>query len=263
MTQPSEQVIKRLFALSGNRCAYPGCQLPIVEAAGTVIGEICHIHARSPGGSRYAATQSASQRNGFDNLLLLCRSHHKVIDDQADVYTAEVLREIKAVHESAAGRPEQATDGVFAKLLLNDLQRIEVSNNRGNVAINSPGAIQAHTVNVKALRQRIAVSPPPETIGANAQQSRYIQYLIKRYNEFASQDRSRGAKFSYAVISSNIERQFGGQWKLLSSDRFEALCEYLHKRIGRTILGKLNAAKGHRAFSTYGEFLAKRGEEGA
>lgn len=260
MTQPSEQTIKRLFAQSGNRCAYPGCPQPIVESAGTIIGEICHINARSPGGPRYDSGQSESRRNGFENLLLLCRSHHKVIDDQTDIYTAEVLREIKSVHEAAAARPEQAADGVFAKLLLNGLQRIEVISNSGNVVINSPGAIQAQTVNVKMVRHRIAVNPPSGTIGADPQQSRYIQYLIKRYNEFASQDKTRVAKFSYAVISGNIEHQFGASWKLLPSEQFATLCEYLQQRIGRTILGKRNAAKGFRAFSTYEGFLAKRGE---
>jgi hypothetical protein len=48
MSAPSEQTIKKLFALSGNICAFPGCQSPIVESAGTVTGEICHICAKSP-----------------------------------------------------------------------------------------------------------------------------------------------------------------------------------------------------------------------
>ncbi len=41
MAEPTEKTIKRLFALSGNICAYPGCSLAIVESVGTVTGEIC------------------------------------------------------------------------------------------------------------------------------------------------------------------------------------------------------------------------------
>lgn len=256
MAEPTEKTIKRLFALSGNICAYPGCSLAIVESAGVVTGEICHIHARREGGSRWEASQSETERHGFDNLILLCRQHHKVIDSQPDIYTAETLREMKTIHEGVAGRAEQAADGFFAKILLNDL-RITVTSNSGNVAINSPGAIQAHTVNVKTTRSTVSVNAPPGTIGSDQQLSRYVQYLIKRYNEFASADKTRATKFNYGVISANVENRFGASWKLLSAEKFDSVCEYLQQRISKTILAKQNAAKGHRAFSTYGEFLAK------
>lgn len=112
------------------------------------------------------------------------------------------------MHESAAGRPERATDSVIAKMLLNDLQHIEITDNAGNIAINSPGAIQAHTVNVRTSRRRVAVNPPPGTIGADQQQSRYVQYLIKRYNEYASADKTRATRFNYGVISTNVEGRY-------------------------------------------------------
>ena len=59
--QPTEATIKRPFALSGNLCAFPRCHFPIIESAGTVTGEICHIRARSAGGPRYDATQSDTE----------------------------------------------------------------------------------------------------------------------------------------------------------------------------------------------------------
>jgi hypothetical protein len=48
--EPSLVTVKRLFARSQNRCAFTGCDFPIVEESDTVTGIICHINARSPGG---------------------------------------------------------------------------------------------------------------------------------------------------------------------------------------------------------------------
>lgn len=259
MGEPAEKTIRRLFALSGNVCAFPECSLPVVESAGTITGEICHIKAKSKDGPRYDKTQTNEQRHAFENLILLCRRHHKVVDSEPVVYSAEALQEIKAVHESVAGRAEQATDGFYAKILLNDLRRVNVVNNSGNVAINSPGAIQAQTVNVKTTRRSVTVNAPPGTIGADQQASRYVQYLVKRYNDFASADKTRRTRFSYGALSSNIETRFGAPWKLLPVTQFDAVCEYLQQRIGKTILAKLNHAKGIRSFSSYEEFVAKHG----
>lgn len=257
MAEPAEKTIRRLFALSGNLCAFPGCALPIVESAGTITGEICHIKAKSKEGPRFDETQTDERRHSFENLIMLCRRHHKIVDSEPDAYTADALQEIKSIHESVAGRPEQATDSVFAKILLNDLRRVSVVNNSGNVAINSPGAIQAHTVNVKTTRRAVTVNAPPGTIGADQQASRYVQHLIKRYNEFASADKTRQTKFSFGALSSNIETRFGAPWKLLPMEQFDAVCEYLQQRIGKTILAKNNTSKGIRSYSTYAEFLAK------
>ena len=50
---PSPKTIKRLFSLSKNECAYPRCSNVLVNQTGNIIGEMCHINARNPGGPRY------------------------------------------------------------------------------------------------------------------------------------------------------------------------------------------------------------------
>jgi hypothetical protein len=263
MTEPTEKTIKQLFALSGNTCAYPGCQLPIVERAGTVTGEICHIRARHIGGPRFDISQSEEDRHGFTNLILLCRHHHKVIDSEPELYTVDALMEIKSIHENVVGRQEVPQDGFFAKILLNDFRRISVTNNFGNVAINSPGAMQAQTINVKTASRKVSVSAPPGTIGADQNASRYVQHLIKRYNEFARSDPTRKTRFSYGAISRNIESNFGAEWRLLPLEKATPVFVYLQGRIAKTRQAKMNKGKGHRAFSTYEEFLAKHEHKGA
>ncbi|AHG20729.1 hypothetical protein Z042_14770 [Chania multitudinisentens RB-25] len=257
MAGPSEKTIKRLFAMSGNTCAFPGCQLPIVESAGVITGEICHIRAQSERGPRFDKNQTEDERHSFENLVLLCRHHHKIVDSQPDVYSVEALQEIKVIRERMVGRPEQATDGFYAKILINDLRRIEISNNSGNIVIDSPGAVVAQTVTVKTTKKTVKVNAPPGTIGAEQEASRYIQYLIARYNEFAGADKTRKTKFSYGAISRTITTNYGAQWSLLSIDKFNEVSSYLQQRISQTRIAKFNASKGHRSFSSYTEFTAK------
>lgn len=254
MAGPYEKTIKRLFAMSGNICAFPGCQLPIVESAGIVTGEICHIRAQSKGGPRFDEAQTEDERHSFSNLILLCRHHHKVVDSQPDVYSVEVLQDIKAVHEKVMGRPERMADSFSARILLGGLRHIEVSNHSGNVVIDSPGAILAKTVNVKTTRNTVKINAPPGTIGADQEASRYVQHLIKRYNEFASADNNRETKFNYGVISKNIETHFRAPWRLLAMEDFDAVCHYLQYRISKTRIAKSNISKGYRIFSSYEEF---------
>lgn len=95
----SNEVMRLLYAHSGKRCAYPGCTNPIFEDDGQLTGECCHIKAFSPGGLRYEATQTDEERNGVENLMLMCSRHHAIVDKNADRYTVEVLQEYKRNHE--------------------------------------------------------------------------------------------------------------------------------------------------------------------
>ena len=126
--QPATATVKRLFALSSNRCAFPKCTAALV-VEGVVTGEICHIKAASPDGPRYDTNQSDEERHGFDNLLLMCPAHHKVIDDDDEAYTVERLHDLKQRHESGE-HPEPAPDSaeLFAATILGSSVYGDVTN---------------------------------------------------------------------------------------------------------------------------------------
>ena len=94
--------LKRLFALSGCECANPSCRNKLIaKDYNSILGEICHIEAASPDGPRYNPNQSDDQRRDFNNLILLCESCHKIIDNKVNesVYSVELLKKWKKNHQ--------------------------------------------------------------------------------------------------------------------------------------------------------------------
>jgi hypothetical protein len=99
----SDKSRKILWARSGNRCAICKQELVIGETPNdndSVVGDECHIISGTKGGPRYDPSYSTEKLDALENLILLCRVHHKMIDDQCDTYTADILRKIKANHEN-------------------------------------------------------------------------------------------------------------------------------------------------------------------
>lgn len=96
---------KMLWGRSASRCAFPNCKMELVMDATqtddeSIVGEACHIVARSEDGPRGDSPLNSEQRDKYNNLLLLCNVHHKVIDDQVEHYTVDSLKNMKSVHES-------------------------------------------------------------------------------------------------------------------------------------------------------------------
>ncbi|MDD5260065.1 MAG: HNH endonuclease signature motif containing protein [bacterium] len=77
----------------------------------SIIGDEAHIIARKESFTRgdYDSLTS-EQRDHYPNLILLCKTHHKQIDDQPAFYTVERLREIKNTHEKEVKANRTETD---------------------------------------------------------------------------------------------------------------------------------------------------------
>lgn len=98
----SDKTRKILWGRSGNRCSICKREL-VVDATQnddeSVVGDECHIVSDKPSGPRYDSSFPALDHDGYSNLILLCRTHHKMIDDQGDTYTTHILRQMKVNHE--------------------------------------------------------------------------------------------------------------------------------------------------------------------
>ena len=98
----SDKSRKTLWGRSGNRCAICRHQLVVDSTSHddeSVVGEECHIISRKGQGPRHDPSVPENRIDELENLILLCRVHHKMVDDQAEMYTAELLRSLKKNHE--------------------------------------------------------------------------------------------------------------------------------------------------------------------
>lgn len=98
---------KMLWGRSASRCSLPDCRRPLVEDETetddpSIVGDEAHSVAREPDGPRGESDLTPEERDYFSNLILLCKVHHRLVDDQPGTYTANVLHRMKEEHEYSA-----------------------------------------------------------------------------------------------------------------------------------------------------------------
>ncbi|MCO7227558.1 SAVED domain-containing protein [Pleionea sp. CnH1-48] len=101
-----EKVKNELWGRSGGRCQFKNCHKPLSEELltkkRTNLSNIAHIIADSPEGPRGDKKLSNQLSKDIANLMLLCRDHHKLIDDKEHwrSYSVELLTNWKKEHET-------------------------------------------------------------------------------------------------------------------------------------------------------------------
>ncbi len=118
--------LKLLWSRSANRCAFACCRKELsidstASPASFPIGEQAHIVGEEESAARGTSDLSKPERNSYFNLILLCPTHHTVIDKDADAYTVERLHYIKGSHElwvrERLGRSENPSDLIYGSLI--------------------------------------------------------------------------------------------------------------------------------------------------
>lgn len=101
----SDRDRKFLWSRAGNRCSYnyrgKKCNVELLKYVSgklTALGEECHIVGETEKAPRYV--DAFPERTSYYNAILLCKEHHKVIDENADIYTVKALHEMKDNHEA-------------------------------------------------------------------------------------------------------------------------------------------------------------------
>lgn len=98
------KTLKMLWGRSASLCAFPGCtREELIEEStsldsASIVGDNAHIRSEKPDGPRYDSNYPIEDIDNYENLILLCKVHHKIIDDQVSTYTVEVLEKMKQDH---------------------------------------------------------------------------------------------------------------------------------------------------------------------
>lgn len=268
-------VMKRLFAKSGNKCAFNWCQSRLI-VGDLILAEICHIRARRKGGPRYDSTHTAKERDEFKNLLLLCPTHHTEADKNPSKFTAEMLSEIKEIHERTGDSeitPQIAEQAgrIHAKLITKSKRTIEASPvhggasaaaSHGSAAVSIGGHNQGN-VNIRVIGKGGAPKArhPANSIGADANLTGYVDYLCDLYMKFMSPI-EKDEKALWGRLGKHIKDRFRLRKRSrndLPAEKFEALVEYLidHK-LAKTPVGQKHLRNGQRLCSTFDEWRTLR-----
>jgi len=121
----TDKTLKRLFGLSGNKCAFPGCNKLLVNTKNAKDSNICHIEAANEEGERYNPDMTDEQRADYPNLILLCIQHHDETND-VEKYPVHVLQKMKQDHESAYLNQKIKSNPSMLKNTINAIASIDI-----------------------------------------------------------------------------------------------------------------------------------------
>jgi hypothetical protein len=125
MSRPKipESIKLKLWVLSGGRCEFPGCN-EYVWRDGLTLAEdnfshMAHIVGASEEGPRGDDVLSAEMILDFDNLMLTCLKHSKLIDGKnRGAYSIDDLRQYKKAHEDRIRRQTELQPEATSTVLL-------------------------------------------------------------------------------------------------------------------------------------------------
>lgn len=100
----SERDMKLLWGRAAAMCSFPECRMKLTQdkklaSDSFPLGEQAHIVGESESAPRGKSPLTKDERNSYFNLILLCPTHHTIVDNNPEDYPVEKLHLIKDQHE--------------------------------------------------------------------------------------------------------------------------------------------------------------------
>jgi hypothetical protein len=205
----TDQTIKKLFALSGNLCAFPGCNKRLVNSNNALDSNISHIQAANKGGERYNPNMTDEQRADYENLILLCRQHHDETDN-VNTYTVEALKEMKRTHESSYLNQRVNRNPSMLKNAINAISNISLEE-----------IDKSESLNVYNPKEKLSYNQVKVNFSLIQEYKVYHEKINVLYDELESQGSLKKEK-----LLNNIEQlylQIKGKYVLDSEESIEII----------------------------------------
>lgn len=104
----ADRVKRQLWASSAGICQNPECRDDLfrifADGAVTSIDELAHVIAQRSDGPRGNEQLPLSERDEFENIVVLCPSCHTLIDKAPQQFQPELLRDWKRTHQEVVRR---------------------------------------------------------------------------------------------------------------------------------------------------------------
>lgn len=122
-TSPTSRTVLEVWLHAAGRCQYPGCNIPLWQDELTLRkmnrSYLAHIVGDKPDGPRGDPAQSELLKNDPKNIMLLCDTHHRLIDKiDIDGHPVELLVQYKADHEERIKRQTAAQNNLRTHILM-------------------------------------------------------------------------------------------------------------------------------------------------
>ncbi|MGA2440420.1 MAG: HNH endonuclease [Tepidisphaeraceae bacterium] len=136
-----EKDVKILWSRAAGRCSFPDCNRKLSEDKQSAsesfpLGEQAHIVAEEDSGPRGQSNLTLEERNSYSNLVLMCPTHHTLVDKNPEDYPVERLHLIKSQHEirierttaTAQDAKRTAADAIYTTLIDSAVELCDLEN---------------------------------------------------------------------------------------------------------------------------------------
>ena len=170
-----------LWSYSGGVCCFPDCNVMCVQEATDVtpsftLGHIAHIEAKGDAGPRANPSLSDKERDAYPNLILLCPTHHRLVDALESMYTVEILRSWK---EASATRIRRTLTQEMTRITFAELDTV-------TQALVNSGEPLPDSISVIPLREKMArnglTSHTDTLISIGLIQSKQVKQFVEDMN---------------------------------------------------------------------------------
>jgi hypothetical protein len=172
----------------------------------------------------------------FSNLILVCPTCHSKITKS------------KISREEVISVKQQLINKTYTRLLETTSPSIYATTANVRSGNNT-------TININTSRKKIIQKHAPGSIGSNNEKGNYIDYLIKRFNEYKAYEVGK-ENVKYWWIIKHLKSKYKlGQYRTLLDlpiDKFEELAAIIQGKIKSTKLARIKG-KQHKNYSTFEE----------